>query len=483
MKRYVFVMVIFAFILVACGGESKNEGGLEAVDGDGNTPRSSANQGKAALAENSDTTTADALVANDSALAKVVPSDTNIFEMPVVEDMAGQLLIVQGNTRRPGYDIGDEGRIFYASFEGGLPEMIATRVYTTSVILSPDKQKLAFIAVDGIRWYLNILDIKTREVTQLMRLQSQFGNVTGWSPDGAWVILNIPVPVGPGQILVKLDGSETVNLGNGTAFWTTDNRIVFMNWQIFQGTFQPPQAQDVQIYDLATGEWSPVDISLDITTLNIAGGMDLVSDLTAQSIELAPNFATFGQYGFGAMILPDGEQILMSQGTTPPDSLSNVPPHCSDWEIALYAPTGEQTHLLYEAENTAYVSDFRQVEDSFYYERWYFEGCQLDNVALRIAIERITPDAEVEVLTETVYPGEDINLAFMRVNNGTKYDISADGRYMVWLEGNYNDLLTGLRLTDLVTGETVDLMTWQSSNTNTFLTSEAFTSVFWIPEA
>ncbi len=479
MKRYFFMLVILAVILVACGNNNDDNGGLESVDDTGNTPRSSANQGSSA-SENVDSQT-NLSIENNGLLSNIPPAELNVFEMPPVSDMSGEILFVQGNTRTSGYNEGDAGRIFYASFEGGEPEVVATRVFTTSVIMSPDKQKLAFIRANGIRWYLNILDIQTHEVTELIRLRSQFGNITGWSPDGEWLIVNVPVPVGTGQILVKLDGSESVELGSGVPFWTTDNRIVLMSLQIFQGTFDPPQVQDVQIYDPATDEWSPISINFDPTSLNIFGGIDLVSELNNQSIELAPNFAAFSQYGFGAMLFPERDDILMVQGTTPSESLSNVPPHCGNWEMAMYAPNGEQTSLFYEVTDTAYISDINYVDGYFYYQRWYFNGCELANSALQVALERQTIDGEVELITDQLYPGEDINLTFMRVNNGTKYSISPDGRYVLWIEGSYDERLTGLRLTDLETGETAELMTWQSDNPNAFLSFEAFTSVFWTP--
>ena len=468
MKRLVFLLLISMFILVACAGEDDEDtnGGLEGVSND-NTPTTI--NDNVADAPRLD----DELVINDSLVANISSPEANIFEMPDIEGLDGQLLFVQGNASSVAPNDGDSGRIFLANFDGSQPQMLATRVYTTSVSLSPDKKHVFYTGVSGRSWYTHLLNLDTLETTQLTQLQSRFGTATGWSPDGQW--LTFVNPGGANQILIRVDGSARLDLGNGVVFWTHDNQIIFINFQF--NTDTQTTETEAQVIDPLTQELTVLDFAIDFN--DPSGGIIFAELLAEEGHILASNYWTAGQNGT-VMLLPDEENYLNVQSLTPGNTVTNAAALCGQFQMSEHTPANPAGEVFYDVTDTLTITDIQLHDGGYFLERWYLDNCDFDLENLHISLEYVKLGEDTQVITEDVYPGVDVNPSFMRANNGVRYTTSADGRYIIWIEGTYATLTTTLKMTDLVTNETADLMIWTSSSTNNFVIFDAFTAVFLV---
>ena len=473
MKRIVFLLLISMFILAACGGgdDDESDGGLEGVSSE-NTP-TTVNEDSEDAESTGDSDTSDNLVANIPAI------EANIFEMPTIDGLEGRLLFVQGNTKAPNPRDGDAGRLFLANFDGSQPQMLATRVYTTSLTLLPDQSKMFYVAIDGRSWYAYLLDLATLESTQLMRLEGQFGGISGWSPDGRWLTVNNPPPVGSGQFLMNTDGSFNYKVGNGGIIWTKDSQFIFMGIQSNSDFNAPPVFTSIELIDPVTQERTPLDLPINLEDLlNIPGNM-FFEMLEDAGYGVVSNYATASLNG-ASMLLPDETTYLNVQALTPNNATTNSPVFCGQFELSEILLGSSETNTLYEVNNTVTITDIQLHESGYFFQRWFLSNCEygLDN--LNIALEYVASDETAQVITSTLYPGTGVNPSFIRINNGFKYTVSPDGRYVIWIDGSFASITTTLKITDLETNETADLMTWTSSSANNFVIFDAFTSVLWV---
>ncbi len=472
MKRLVFLLLISLFILVACGGgdEDDSDGGLEGVS-DENTPTTSVDN----TDSNDSGDTVDNNMASDSLVANIPDPQANIFEMPAVEGLPGQLIFVQGNTTSVLPSDGDAGRIFLANFDGSQPQMLATRVYTTSVSLSPDKSKIFYMAVEGRSWYAYLLDLNTLESTQLLHLQNQFGGVSGWSSDGTWLTVINPPPVGDGQYLVSADAATNLELGNGGILWLDNNQLIYtaMEGGGFNG---PPTFVGVELVDPTTQERTPIELPISLDEIPTLTGTEYSQILAELGFTPISNFSVSAQNA-GSTLLPGGESYLNVQAQT---ATASAPSTCDEFKVEEIMIGTEETTALYTVKDTLALTDLQVYGDGYLVERWSLNDCNFGLDNLNVSLEYFKANAEPQVLVEHLYPGTDVNLSFVRINSGAKYTLSPDERYIIWIDGSFGSLTTTLKIMDLATQETADLMTWTASSTNRFVIFDAFSSVLWV---
>jgi hypothetical protein len=296
-------------------------------------------------------------------------------------------------------------------------------------------------------------------------------------------VLN-PPPVGAGQIVAKLDGTSASTIGPGFVFWAADNQILMINQEapnggVFPGG-PPPINASIDLYNPATGERTPVTVDVDLNNNTPTLAPSIIAALEAQGFDIVTQTNFPLQFGGGGL-LQDEEDFLSIVNVSPPGELFNAPVQCAEWEFSKIPLVGGNTETFFTLTNTAGITDVVERDGTFFYLRWYFTGCTLDLANLRIALEYIEPGiGEAVVITDEVYPGEDLNLNFLRSTNGTKFYVSPDGRYVTWLKGNIDSLTTTIVITDLETQTEAELITWRAANANSFRTSEGFISVVWV---
>lgn len=470
MKRYYFITTILClFLISACGGsDDSKDSGLQGA--------SDATESEAARTEPVDE---DVVASSDetSVFANVQTVSANEFSFPSIETLDGQIFFVQGDMNADDLLGGTGGRIYQATFDGATPERMAERVYASTVTLTADKDYLIFNSAEGRRRYVFSLDLATGEVHNLIQLQSQFGILGTTSPDGEWMTM---VPFQQGQLLARVDGTESMELGQGALFWTPDNQIIMAyidNFIQFQNP-NPPTLERIEQIDPLTGEAVALEVSFDPADPNLLNGGGLYNVLQEADIEVAPNFGI--GTNFPGNFLFNEANFIIIQGLTPPQNALNTPAHCGVWQIGLGPDPNTPSQILVEVADTAFLTDTYFDGTAFYYQRWYFPDCRLAENNLHVDLERVEPGTAPTLVAADLYPGVDINLGFLRANNGRKYAISPDGLFAAWISGSLADRTTAINMTEIASGDTAKVFEWTSSDNNTFLATEAINAIFWV---
>jgi hypothetical protein len=411
--------------------------------------------------------------AADSPLANLNISAVADDALPVIPEIDQRLLVVMGNTDSPSARLGPGGRLFLASFDGSEPVLLAERVSEPSVIVSPDRTKVAYVAVNGRRWYIYHMDLTTRQSVQLYQLADRFGFIVGWSPDGQWLLFRN----GNAAVVSSLDGTIQHPLRGIRAFWLADNQVLGISEGLFFGGNQIDlSAIEVFVLDPTTGERRPLEIDWSTITLDQFAVQRLGQLLADQGFTPASNLeGDAGVLGFPFIILDDQETVLVVDGNA-----FNNTNDCDTWSInTLSLTTATAPMQIYNVENTLSLSDFQQTRDgSYYFVRWFLEDCIPQAENLRSAVVKLYPDGSVETLADDLYPG--ISTNFVRISTGHKYSISADERYVVWTSGSLENLTTTIMIKDMVTGTIAPLLTHTTADPNSFLIWEAYNAVFWV---
>jgi hypothetical protein len=461
-KFWLFALVL-VLVIAACGGDDDTGSALE---GSGDDDSSSSAQDVPVADDNSSNQGV------NTDLESVVPGD-NVLTMPAVARLqdSGRLIFVQGTLEDGVASEGDGGKLYLADFNGGEPQELAARVYAPSVMLSPNQDQLVYAAAIGRRWYLYVLDLQTLETTQLLQTSNRFSFVTNWSPDGSYITIS---SFGPGQVLVALDGSASLEIGGGFTIFTQDNLLLSVGigggGQFGGGTFTEP----VRLVDPATMESE----DLDITLVPSAGAPGLIAAMRGAGYELHPN-QTASYFAQVPMYSAETDAMLLVNNVT----RNGSPEICSTYEMILQSVGEENPEAFAQFPNSLLISDVDQVGDTYYFERWFAPDCNLSLDTLSLELLRQRPGQNTEVILEGLYPGDDININFLRARTGRKYFLSPDGTHVAWISGSLSDQSTAINITRLEDGATAQLLTWKSGNTTSFLSQEAFNSIFWIPPA
>jgi hypothetical protein len=448
------MFLLIALLLGACGGDDGDDDSDNAGDSTDNTGQNGdPNRDQPANGD------------PDSLLFGLPDPSRAALRLPIIENAHGSLLFMQGNA------------LYLAHFDGQPAILLDTFVNHFTLRLAPNRRTLSYVvAVAGednaeSELILKLIDLHTLEQRNLITVTGSTSRVLAWSPAGEHML--IAGPGNGGLSIIDVDGSflETlvpaqdsgrpmVRDPEGT--WLTDGRVLYLaplNGD--SSTLQP------MLYDLATGENTAVNVPLGDNPRDL---MAIEQSLRDQNMIFPPTFRHFDR----SVSLPDDEDRVTIQL---PSAIWNFQTQaCDQWTITQREQGGAVQRELYTVETT-YLSDLRLLPDNtLLFLEWHLPNCSI-NTNLQISLQHLDLDGEVETLTDDISPQFDGNLGLLLYHHTQRYDLTPDGRYLVWLSGDIQAATTGIAITDLQTGQSAAFI-------ETIARSEgsSFLNIFWIPD-
>lgn len=448
------LLAVLTLILGACGGNDN--------DGDNDDSNDNAvNDNDENVGDDGNETSVED---SDSWLAGLPPPSAGALRLPIIENATGSLAFMQGNA------------LYAAHFDGEPAMLLDTYVNHYSLHLAPDRHTLSYVAAlagdddNESELVLKLVDLYSLEERTLMTVTGSTSRVLSWSPAGEHMLM-----VGPGNgglSIVDVDGStvETLIPAQATSqamvpdpegTWLDDGRVLFL--ASVDGISSNLQAM---VYDPATQKTTPVNVTLDENSRDL---LAIEENLRGQNLNFPPTYRHINR----TVPLPNS----IDRATIDlPSAIWNFQTQaCDTWAIRHIQQGGTIQSDLYTSETT-YLADLTLLPDeSMLFLEWQLPNCSL-NTNLQISLKQLTLDGDVETLTEDISPQFDGNYGLLLYHDTHRYDVTPDGRYIVWLSGDIGETKTGIAITDLETGQSAAFI-------ETIARSEAssFLNLFWIP--
>ncbi len=371
--------------------------------------------------------------------------------LPKLEGMSGRLLFA--------YRL----NLYLAAFDGEPARQIAADVKPSAVHVAPDQQSLIYWvqrqdAIGQRLTIVNLVNLDTLATSTLMTFQGRV-DLIRWSPDGAWVALDLQSGQGDdfaslGLLVAARTQPVPPHLVEDftAAAWLDDNRLLIAdpaNFAIYEPTTHAVTALDVPADRLATLP--------DIRSIYAAGYADAVETLTA--LGLHPIWTPTYTFAPDLGVAPDASQWVA--GETTPEST------CRPFEIVRHTVADNSTTVLAEISEryTLRLSNFQwAADDTLYFVRWSSRVCPADLGRSTAQLYRLAPDG-VPVLLG----GPLLTEVYLHT-----YDVAPDGGAVVWV--GYERRSSFIAVTDIETGDRQMLITLE---TDTY--PYGFTSVWWLP--
>jgi hypothetical protein len=303
-----------------------------------------------------------------------------------------------------------------------------------------------------------------------VRVSSEYAFVGAWSPDAdSLFVFNFPT-----LLLAGLDGSNYrigqfgLNQGTATPFWLADGTALVVQ-QDAQGT-----VTEIKQINPATGE----EMEIDPAGMSVLGDAFPTGGNVTVEDQLA--FQNAIEEILGVPIAPqaavDPEALPAPAFQGPPPGIAGSIEICGTWQLV------EGEDVIYEIEDSLFLSNLNALADgSFVFLRWYLDEC--DNNQREVDMIYISPEGESRVLIDSVDFGISNTYQTFFANTGPRMSVTSDERYVAWLGGGFDLGLSTLNITDLATGQTIELAREErtAGNSSTFHLEDAFTAVLWVP--
>lgn len=455
-----FVLIFLAILLIACNSEGSDgsNGGLRGAS--------------------SNETTSEEIQSTDSLISQIAAPVDQSGMLPKVDGLDGRIVFTQGNTNEISGRIGSGGVIGLAHFDGQPARLIADRVHPATVKVSPSGRYVGFAAVDFRTWKIYTVDLdffendpSLEEADYLVPLwegQHQFSFVDGWSPDENWVMLR----PAPNVVISNNDGSIQYELGTVLAFWLTDNRVLAI--ELDQPAFNETDRQviDSYIFNPATDTRTQIDPGFTVFNLLHFQASEMKNLLETHNLELF-DYNESWHSQFGRPFAYVGEHFL--------NAIYNRLPTLSRTCNEVVLTSNITSSPLYVDSDIFALTDFQaDASGNTLFLRWLMTECGFSIDQLTGEIVSISAEGELSVLARNVFIGKEFSS--VRASVGKKFDLSPDGRHMIYISGGINSFNTTINLLDLETGASTPIASWTSGNSEDFIIREAYTSVFWAPQ-
>lgn len=323
------------------------------------------------------------------------------------------------------------------------PVTVAGGVVPDDVFVSPDERYLIYFMNPprrGDPTELRSLDLETMEDWQLLPLGGLSQGIwrVEWSPDQTWLLVQTNARL----YVVSVDGEQSEMLARTftySPFWLADNTVLIAN-------MEDDELLGLQHYDPATGTMTDIDIA-ELPSLD-----DMETMLTA-----------LDEMGYQLAAPPTLEAPTNTFDTVPPPGYDfNALLRCGVWQVQR-----EET-VLYEGVDVAYMGEPTDLGDgTALVVEWRYPDCRYADLSARLL--RVRPDEPAEVITEGLFPGDSMDARFSAWSEINRYALTADQSYLFWLGGTIGRTGGSLNLTDLQTGDTIQLQQ-----------ADIFTNIIWI---
>lgn len=355
-----------------------------------------------------------------------------------------------------------EETLYLAAFDGQAPLVLDEAVSATTLSVAPGDDLVAYSVNDpalaetyGIMldaYDLRLLDLRTYDTTiYAPDASTQMAlPVLGWL-DGTTVAswdrtIN-------SALLLNAGGATTVPiLGPFGYAWTPEGHLLYIGEKPGTGggntrvgtVFEvDPAAGDPTIYDFTLATPPEMDF------MNLEAGLQDQGAVYADTYTQKERSALLDNGARAVVLMPAAVQ-------------RGQPRICDTWEIVQRARDGATTDtLLVHMDDTAYLTDLAVLPDgTLLFLRWHIPGCDI-TADMSLDLMQLAPGAEPEVLATGLDPGAQGGfnvLQSLNVARGHKYDVSADGRYVIWVSGGRTAEFSTLHILDLDTGDSAALM-------------------------
>lgn len=379
-----------------------------------------------------------------------------------IEGLSDGLAFVQGTS------------LYFARFDGQEPILIKESIHPPTLNLTQDGN-IVYTAIESIRSrYLTITDASTLENRQLFKTSSEFGFLGSISPNGEWAI----VSNFPNNVAVKLDGSQSYNLGqfqtqNSTLFWLSDSSLL-----IIEQAFGDNTAASISLrnFDPAIGENRP---------LSDENTQALIEAYQNENAGSTGEFTAVLSSSLGLEIatepIEDSENGFLTIVGPPQAGFGGVPQLCGDWRFERQI-SGAAPVVVYSFTDTLFLNNASQLDDgSIIFEHWYNLDC--DITQRRAALVRLSPDNQLQVLTDRLDVGTSQNFSFFFADTGARSSLSSNQRFVAWIGGGLAEKEATLNIIDLSSNRNYVILrgVMEGANTSGFLDNIAFNAVLWVP--
>jgi hypothetical protein len=457
-KKWIFIMLLVVFALLGCSDDNEKPQVAGASRSDSSDPTTQDDVTDAA----SDNGDENGSVSSDtftlSSLPKPQPDEFVLPDLDITNAIA----------------FSHEDMVYVAHFDGEQASLLTDTldfeirakdggqlIYTAMGSESPTS---VFNRYTSIYIYDAELGMDINEI--LLPDDDHFVRVDGWSADGQWLTYTRFEDDGPVTEIVGVDSPlATQTLPSiAASVWLNDNTVVLFEMD------ENNELTSVVRYDPASDTFLDIDfdLSLLLDDNTVAENYFILSEqLSEQNLSASSPRSEDGRTIFD---LATNAYVSVIEPVRP--SIDQV---CDDWHIETGDPETDPT-TIYSVQQTHALTDLHRLpDDSTIFVRWFKSDCDFSE-PLQAEVIQVTPDGTSKVIARDLYVNVQsiLNRNFFRPPQ-TRMDVSADGRYMLWI--SQEELTRGdvaLNLTDLTTGESaMVLITPEADGT-------LFRSVIWL---
>lgn len=377
--------------------------------------------------------------------------------LPKIEDLSGRLLFI--------YDLD----LYIAAFDGQPAQLIGENIQPTGINVAPDRLSLVYSeqrrdAFGQNMTVVNLVNLETLSTSTLMTFNGRV-NLVRWSPDGAWVAIDLE-GVGQGGEFVTL--GTLISLRNqpvpphlieeyASASWLSDQRLLLLQWGDEALTYAvvDPVTQALELLDFSEDESLTALNIQNITLSDYASAHDL---LTTHGLN--PIWTPVYPYTPLIGIAPDGSQWVAGETT------EEVV--CQPYQVVRHTVADNSTTVLAEFSDpyTLRLSNFQwAADDSLYFVRWSSSSCPSQLDFATVQLYRLAPDETPVAISSQL-------LADIFLHT---FGVAADGQTVAWV--GYNEQRSYLAMTSIETGDQQELMSVAADN----IPDNFFLGVWWLP--
>lgn len=406
----------------------------------------------------------------DAPFAGLDAPPVGAMDLPAAEGVSGRIVFARGE------------KLYAGRFDGAAMKLVADDVTTNYFLPAPDGSRVVYSALNlqdvgsagfSVRSFApTVVHLDTLEKQSFAAPEGYLRTpmlLPGWLPDGralAWDRARGANLIDPAAGTIAYLG------GQARLAWLADSSLLLVD------DAEPDTriVDEPALYrvDPESGERVALEIAFSYPLRDF---LALEDDLAALGYRLADNFHDYHRTD----LLPDGARVFIEQ---PANAGMRAMPYCQRWRVLMRprdAASGTEPEAIYSDPETTFITDLTALPDgSVLFLRWVLEGCEFMG-EMRVELIQVVPGEAPVVLTGAINPGLNGNandVTRLLYESRRKYDVSPDGRYVIWIGGGLQAGSSSLNVIDLDTGDTAPVLAQPVSVSG----ANHIETVFWLPD-
>ncbi len=406
----------------------------------------------------------------DAPFAGLRPPPVGAMNLPLAEGVSGRILFAR-----------DE-KVYAGRFDGNAMELVTDDVTTNYFLPAPNGSHVVYSSLGlqdvgsagfSVRSYApTVVNLDTSAKQSFAAPEGYLRTpmlLPGWLPGGhalAWDRARGANLIDPAAGTIAYLG------GQARLAWLDDGSLLLVD----------DAEPDTRIVDEPalyrvnpdSGERVALALAFDYPLHDF---LALEADLAALGYRLADDFHDYHRTD----LLPDGTRVLIEQ---PANAGSRGMPYCQRWAVLARPRAGGpavEPETIYSDDQTTFITDLTALPDgAVLFLRWVLEGCEFLG-EMRVELIQVMPGESPVVLTGEINPGLNANandVARLLYESRRKYDVSPDGRYVIWIGGGLQVGSSSLNVIDRATGDGGQVLAQAVSASG----SNHIETVFWVSD-